>query len=353
VTKEIPLSGAVYQAVSGFEDHLAGELDFLGLREREQRGVLTFCAAKAAPDGTGVPPVFWAANIWLEPFRLEFDSISEAAGALRAKQRNWAALPQDRFRRSALISEKLPPLPVKKREFPWLLPETPMGAFTLLDDHTLVGSARCTSPFPNGRIAFAEDREGPPSRAYLKLWEALVRARRWPMPGETCLDAGASPGGWSWALAKLGAKVIAVDRAPLEARVLEMRGTDGAPLVRFMRHDAFTLKPEDIGPVDWLFCDVICYPRRLYRWIEAWRDSALARNFVCTIKMQGAMESGDAASSANADADADADATAMAELGGAAEGIAAARDFAQIPGSAVMHLCHNKHELTWINLAAE
>jgi 23S rRNA (cytidine2498-2'-O)-methyltransferase len=27
------------------------------------------------------------------------------------------------------------------------------------------------------------------------------------------------------------------------------------------------------------------------------------------------------------------------------------RRFAAIPGGAVIHLCHNKHELTWINVS--
>jgi 23S rRNA (cytidine2498-2'-O)-methyltransferase len=307
------LQGAVYQAVPGFEDHLEWELNSLPPDARENWGALSF---RGGPPQT----VFWTANTWLEPFRLEFDSISEAAAALREGQRNWAPFPQSHFRRSALIAEKLPPLSHKKHEFPWLLPEAPMGAFSLLDDHNLIASARCTSPFPGGRVDFVEDKEGPPSRAYLKLWEALVRARRWPVPGETCLDAGASPGGWSWALAKLGAEVIAVDRAPLESRILEN------PLVRYIKHDAFTLKPGDIGPVDWLFCDVICYPRRLYNWIETWLASGLARNFVCTIKTQG-------------------------EISDGAEGIAVAGAFAKIPGSMVLHLYHNKHELTWIKIA--
>ena len=207
----------------------------------------------------------------------------------------------------------------KKRPFPWLLPETPMGAFTLLDANTMIASAICSSPFPGGIIEFEEDKEGPPSRAYLKLWEALVLGRKWPKAGERCLDAGASPGGWTWALSKLGAEVIAVDRAPLDPKIALLEG------VSYIKHDAFTLRPEDIGKLDWLFCDVICYPPRLYDWIEKWLNSGLCSNFVCTIKMQG-----------NVDAANEAD-------------FETPRRFAAIQGSKLIHLWHNKHELSWIH----
>jgi 23S rRNA (cytidine2498-2'-O)-methyltransferase len=170
---------------------------------------------------------------------------------------------------------------------------------------------------------FEEDRSGPPSRAYLKLWEALTlafppgRAGALPGPGAKCLDAGASPGGWTWALARLGAAVCAVDRAPLESRIAALPG------VSFIKHDAFTLKPEDIGPIDWLFCDAACYPPRLFRWIEKWLASGLCKNYVCTIKMQGAVDSAD---------------------------FVTPRLFAAIPDSRVIHLYHNKHELSWIKV---
>ena len=53
-----------------------------------------------------------------------------------------------------------------------------MGQFgliiTLLDANTLLAATRCTSAFPNGEVAFVEDSETPPNRAYLKLWEALT-----------------------------------------------------------------------------------------------------------------------------------------------------------------------------------
>ena len=102
-------------------------------------------------------------------------------------------------------------------------------------------------------------------------------------------------------------------RSPLDDAVAAMRG------VTFLKHNAFTLKPADIGPVDWLCSDVICYPPALYDWVSLWLDSGLARNFICTIKMQGK----------------DWDKATTERL-------------AAIPGSRVVHLWHNKHELTWI-----
>jgi 23S rRNA (cytidine2498-2'-O)-methyltransferase len=314
-------AGRVYQVIPGFEGHLARELG-AGLAE-------TWGPLYRTGDDTA-PLVFWFRNIWLDPLRLEFDSVSGAAAALRGIQRNWAPVLFTQFRRGALIGAKLPPVSTKRRPFPWDLPDVPMGAWTLLDAHTLVASPHCASPFPGGIMEFEEDREGPPSRAYLKLWEALTRCRKRPGPGDRCLDAGASPGGWTWALTRLGAAVTAVDRAPLDPRVSAV--TEGAakaaaegdalrPKVDFIRHDAFTLKPEDLGPMDWVFSDVICYPSRLYEWVEKWLASGLCKNFICTIKMQGAPAD-----------------------------FETPRRFAAIPGSQVVHLHHNKHELTWIKV---
>ena len=151
-----------------------------------------------------------------------------------------------------------------------------------------------------------EDRAGPPSRAYLKLWEACTRIGAWPQPGETCIDLGASPGGWTWALAKLGVDTLAIDRAPLDPRVAAMPG------VRFRQGSAFTVEPLD---ADWLFSDVIAYPAPLLDLVQRWM--AHTRRIVCTIKLQG--ETDHAATDA----------------------------FAALPGARLMHLHHNKHELTF------
>jgi 23S rRNA (cytidine2498-2'-O)-methyltransferase len=50
--------------------------------------------------------------------------------------------------------------------------------------------------------------------------------------------------------------------------------------VEYLKHDAFTLKPEDLGKTGWVFSDVICYPPRLFAWIESWLASGLCENFI-------------------------------------------------------------------------
>jgi 23S rRNA (cytidine2498-2'-O)-methyltransferase len=173
----------------------------------------------------------------------------------------------------------------------------------------LLASPVKSSPFVNGECQFIEDHIGPPNRAYLKLREALVRFGRWPASGQTCLDLGASPGGWAWVLAKLGANVTAVDKAPLSPTVAAMPGVTERP------GSAFGLMPE---PVDWLFSDVIAYPDRLLALVQRWIDAAAARYVVCTIKFQGSTDHD------------------------------AADAFAAISGGQVVHLFHNKHELTFL-----
>ena len=187
-----------------------------------------------------------------------------------------------------------------------------MGSWTLLDRDTVLASPRCSSPFVHGEPRFVEFKEGPPNRAYLKLWEALTILDRRPREGERCLDAGASPGGWTWALSRLGARVLAVDRSPLEAGVARLGG------VEFQKGNAFSILPGPAGPFDWIFSDVVCYPERLWQWVKVWLDSGSCRNFVCTVKFQGSSH------------------------------YPIIREFASVPGSRLVHLSHNKHELTWL-----
>jgi 23S rRNA (cytidine2498-2'-O)-methyltransferase len=258
----------------------------------------------------------WAIDVWTALHRVDIESIGQAAKVLRSFTRNWYPYSPILHRRCALIREKLPHFEPKPLLFPAQPPKAPLGAFTLLDAQTMLFSPQKSSVFANGAPRFVEFKEnqGPVSRAYLKLFEALTRANRYPLPGERCVDLGACPGGWTWVVATLGAEVHAIDRSPIDPRIAAMPG------VTTSVGDAFAMTPEKIGNVDWLFSDVICYPERLLEHVQLWRAQRGARNYVCTLKFQG--------DGNHAIADA----------------------FLAIPGSQVVHLFHNKHELTWILL---
>jgi len=254
---------------------------------------------------------FWAQNIWFDVQEFKFDSISEAAKHLRAIQRNWWPHSVTAHRRAQLIQEKLPPLKGKAIEFLSPVPKAPLGSWTLWDEKTMYYSPKCSSPFLDGEVHFIENRTDPPSRAYLKLWEWFTTEEKYPKPGEKVLDLGSSPGGWTWVLDQLGAEVLSVDKAPL-APSLKL-----SKRVKHIEESAFGLDPNQVGPVDWLFSDIICYPERLLQLIQRWRESGMAKNFVCTIKFQGPT---------NMDV---------------------VRQFAAIDGAQVRHLFNNKHELTF------
>ncbi len=298
---------SAWLAAEGFEAELAEELRRAGRRVSAWHGRLAL-----SPDPPG--HAAWALDVWTAPREVEVASVKAGADALRAIQRNWSLYAAAHHRRSALIAERLPPVKARPLAFPEAPPASHLGAWTLLEPGRMLLSPTKTSPFLNGEVAFLEDREGPPSRAYLKLWEALTRLGRHPAPGERCLDLGASPGGWTWALARLGAQVTAVDKAPLDPAVTAMPG------VAVRLESAFGLDPRREPRVDWLFSDVICYPARLLALVRRWIEADAARNLVCTVKFQGGTDHEVAA------------------------------EFAAIPGAVLFHGAHNKHELTFARL---
>ncbi|HEV2263280.1 MAG TPA: SAM-dependent methyltransferase [Stellaceae bacterium] len=293
-----------YLAPAGFVAELKHEL---GRAVRTTHGRLVI--AEGPPR-----PVAWAANIWHTPQSLTIASIGDAAKQLRAMQRNWALYPTAHHRRANLIADKLPKVSAKPLRFGDPAPSAPLGSWTLIDANTVLASPRCSSPFPNGEARFVEDKSAP-SRAYLKLWELFALIGERPKAGDVCVDLGASPGGWTWVLAELGARVTAVDKAALAPSVTRL------PNVTVMQQSAFALEPRAVGPIDWLFSDVICYPARLLALVEMWMKAGTVRRFVCTVKFQGATD------------------------------FEIARRFAQIPGARLLHLHHNKHELTWLKLS--
>jgi 23S rRNA (cytidine2498-2'-O)-methyltransferase len=256
----------------------------------------------------------WAQNIWYNPRVVPFTSINQAAKALKTLGSRWVLYDEhlERRGRAKLIQQQVRAAHSGPVRFGQPLPTPFPGSWTLLDDRTLFAASRCSSPFPHGEARFVEDKTGPPSRAYLKLWELFTIVGQRPGPGQLCLDLGASPGGWTWVLHALGARVISVDKAPLAPGLAGRSGIIHRP------GSAFDPGLAEIGPVDWLFSDVICYPDRLLGLVRQWLDRGAAPNMVCTIKFQGETDG------------------------------AAVERFRSIPGSRLIHLAHNKHELTWV-----
>jgi 23S rRNA (cytidine2498-2'-O)-methyltransferase len=134
------------------------------------------------------------------------------------------------------------------------------------------------APWPAGIAPVAEDRAAP-SRAYGKLEEGFAWLGRAPAQGESCVDLGGAPGGWSWCALRRGATVLAVDRAPL------LPPAAGHPGLTTLRGDAFRYQPPE--PVDWLLCDVICEPARTLELLERWMSGRWCRRLVATLKFKG------------------------------------------------------------------
>lgn len=254
-------------------------------------------------------PIF-AQVTWIDCKRLQINSINDGIKQLRALNKKWALFSVAYHRRAKLIQEGLPKVSQEPITFLERLPTSPVGGWTLYDEHTIICSTQTTSPYPLGKVTFQEDRITPPSRAYLKLWELFTLYTPIPTKKAHIVDLGSSPGGWTWVLAHLGLHVTSVDKAPLDEAVARLKG------VTFLQESAFGLQPESVEPVDWLFSDIICYPERLLSLIERWRACGV-KHVVCTVKLQG-----------NAD-------------------FAILDRFLAVPGSRMVHLYHNKHELTW------
>jgi 23S rRNA (cytidine2498-2'-O)-methyltransferase len=255
----------------------------------------------------------FAQNIWLNPIEIGFRSITDAAAKLKSMQRNWYPYSYQLHRRTELILNKLPYVNFKPLSYPAKKVSTPLGSFTLIGENTLLASPSCTSLYPNGAPEFIENHIDPPSRAYMKLFEAFTVMGVLPEKHETCLELGASPGGWTWVIAKTGAHIIAVDRAPLDPRISSLAN------VTFRAGDAFTMTPERIGSIDWLISDIICYPEKLFDFVNIWLASGACKNYLLTLKFQGETN------------------------------YKIIESFASVTGSRLFHLNANKHELTWFH----
>lgn len=164
-------------------------------------------------------------------------------------------------------------------------PNVPWLRFCFPDSgHVHIGVTPAGRPFdwragvPRLRLS----REAP-SRSALKLEEGLLRLlgpgerERFLTPGDTAVDLGAAPGGWSWVLAKRGLDVTAVDNGPLDNELL------ATGMVRHLRADGFTFRPE--RPVDWMVCDMVDKPVRVAELAGQWLQRGDCRHALFNLKL--------------------------------------------------------------------
>ncbi len=279
---------------------------------KKELGDIDFCIDDLVFSSEKRNKLCFAQDIWLEPQIVNFQSISEAVKILKNAGKFWYLHPISHIRRSRLIEQELRQYKALTSPFP-LSKEIPtIGVFSLLDNNRLVFSPTRLKKWPDGQCFFIEDKANPPNRAYLKLWEALTLLDKYPKEGDSVLDLGASPGGWTFVMHSLGAHVTSVDKAPLEPKIANL------PRVVCLQQSAFAIEPEQCEQTyDWVLSDVACYPERAYGLIMKWIKSNKARQLIFTIKLQGKTD------------------------------LKIIKQLQEIPNSYINNMFYNKHEATF------
>jgi 23S rRNA (cytidine2498-2'-O)-methyltransferase len=197
------------------------------------------------------------------------------------------------------------------------------GLFVYFTDFGRAFAAR--EAFGHGQRRVADD-DLAPSRSYLKIEEAYIVLGREPRAGETVVDLGAAPGGWSYSAAKRGARVIAIDNGPLKGGALDH------PRIEHRREDAFKYTPPAGATHDWLFCDMVEEPHNVLRnIIEPWLTHRWCWRFVVNLKFGRVDPLG-----------------LLGELRAPASLLAR-----RAPGLRIRHLYHDREEFTLVGEAAE
>jgi 23S rRNA (cytidine2498-2'-O)-methyltransferase len=119
--------------------------------------------------------------------------------------------------------------------------------------------------------------ESAPSRAAMKLDEALDWHRMEPGKGEVCVDLGSAPGGWTRRLIERGSKVLSVDTGQLDADLMQHKK------VQHFTMSSFDFVPPH--PVDWVFCDMAWRPLEVAQLLGKWARNAWAMHLVANFKL--------------------------------------------------------------------
>lgn len=255
----------------------------------------------------------WAQDWWPQTQVIPYKNKTDAVRILKAQKNLGVYYNSNSSALATNLRKEIREVPMKRIEY--VVPTKfnfKYFTWTILDSENLLLCEKPDSRFPLGWNEFNEDKNLPPNRAYLKLWEVLCLGHITLKPDDVVIDLGSSPGGWTWALSDQVAKVYSVDKAPLDSKISQAKS-----IVPY-QEDAFKLNPQDFKDCTWLFSDIICTPERLYGLVTHWMQKSRVQNFVCTIKFKGPCN------------------------------FEMLKKFKQIENSKIIHLYQNKNEVTWI-----
>ncbi|MEO5971416.1 MAG: SAM-dependent methyltransferase [Bdellovibrionia bacterium] len=141
------------------------------------------------------------------------------------------------------------------------------------------------SPWPGGAFPISLPDDSP-SRAYLKLEESLNWAGQWAgsptRAGDTAVEIGSAPGGASFALLQRGLRVVGIDPAEMDPKILR-----NPNFLHFQRPVASIPREELPESIQWLLLDMNVEPRislfAVDRLVSRMKDSVLG--VILTIKL--------------------------------------------------------------------
>lgn len=288
-------------------NEFSDELKYAGMRASEVHPNIFLSSV------SGKNRLYWALDYWPVQ-KLTFVSVSDAAKQLRRLNKSWSYTGGVNFRRGQLIADDLKVKKAGEISFPVGEAGPKRFAFTLAAKDSLwYSAAPLKQNYAGGILRFKEDKKGPPSRAYLKLYEVLTLAGVLPGERDHVLDLGATPGGWSYVAASLRARVTMVDRSEPDQSLFR-KFSD----IKYVRGDGLNPTPGYLEQATFILSDMACEPAKLLTAVRGWLELKNVRAMVCTLKFHGLSDKG------------------------------VIRGFAAIPGSEIYHLWYNGHELTWV-----
>lgn len=304
--KKWPLNFDVLIPFLKFDQELVRELLLSQTKVYYQSDKLIIC------DPLNKKPI-WSQDWWPNTHAIQYKTKADAVRVLKSQKNLGAFYNSSPSALAANLRREIREVPTKRIEY--AVPTKfnfKFFTWTILDQETLLICDQPHSRFPLGWNEFNEDKNVPPNRAYLKLWEVLCLGYISLKPTDIAIDLGSSPGGWTWALSEQVSKVYSVDKAPLDPKI------SGSPSIVAYEEDAFKLNPKNFKDATWLFSDIICTPERLYQLVTTWMGQSSIENYVCTIKFKGPCD------------------------------FEILKKFEEIAKSKIIHLYQNKNEVTWI-----